>query len=132
MGLMSIDDVALVRAGFEAWSRGDLDAVADLLATNVKWHGGDENAPGACRNHDQALRFMRRAGGGVQIIDIVPAGDRVMVVLQPPTEHGRLPPLRANLTTVVDGRVTEMVAYESPEAALAAAGVTDPPPPSTG
>ncbi|HEY6397612.1 MAG TPA: hypothetical protein VIX82_09185 [Solirubrobacteraceae bacterium] len=39
-----------------------------------------------------------------------------MIVIRPPDAE-----LRANLTTFRDGKVTEMVAFESPEAALAAA-----------
>ena len=47
---------------------------------------------------------------------MIEAGDQVVVVLKP---HGADEP-RANLTTFRDGKVVEMVAFESPEDALAA------------
>jgi len=52
-------------------------------------------------------------------VDVVDAGsDRVVVVLQPAGG-----PRRANVTTFRDDRVVEIVAYESPGQALAAAGL---------
>lgn len=125
---MASETVELVRRGYEAWSHGDLDAVGRLLAGDVKWHGGDEDAPGACRGREQVLRFMRmRDVSGFQVLDLIDAGDRVVVLIQPPAHQGATPPPRANVTTVREGRVAEMVAYESPEAALAAAGVRPSP-----
>jgi ketosteroid isomerase-like protein len=94
-----------------------------MLAPDVKWHGGDPSAEGACRNRSQALHFMRRAldqGNVGELVDVVDAGDQVVVLLRPP-DSGRLV---ANLTTFRDGKVVEMVAYPDPEEALAAAGVT--------
>jgi hypothetical protein len=56
-----------------------------------------------------------------QLVDVIDAGDQVVVVMRPgrelePGESG----LRANLTTFRDGKVVQMTAYETPEAALAA------------
>ena len=116
-------NVELVRRGYEEVARGNLQAIGDLLAPDVKWHGGDPSAAGACRNRNEALAFMRAAkdrGGIGELVDVIDAGDRVVVVMQPPAAGGALPPLRANVTTLRDGRVVEMVAYTSPEAALAA------------
>lgn len=126
---MSSLNVELARQGYEAISRGDLEAVRPLLAPNVRWHGGDPDAPGACRGREEALQYMRAArqrGAVPELVDVIDAGDRVVVILQPPAAQPGLapPPRRANVTTFRDGRVIEMVAHESPEAALAAAGVT--------
>jgi ketosteroid isomerase-like protein len=49
------------RRGFEAALRGDVQTLAALLAPEVRWHGGDPGAPGACRDRDEALAFMRRS-----------------------------------------------------------------------
>ncbi len=98
--------------------RGDLDLIEDILDPDVKWHGGD---PGSgCQNREEALNFMRQAlGSGIraELVDAIDAGDQVIVVLKP---AGTAEP-RANLTTFRDGKVVEMVAYESPEDASAAA-----------
>ena len=58
---MAESNVERVRRGYEAALRGDLDVIADMLDPAVRWHGGDPNAQGACRNKEQALQFMRQA-----------------------------------------------------------------------
>jgi ketosteroid isomerase-like protein len=118
---MSAANVELARKGYEAITHGDLDAVRDLFDPDVKWHGGDPTAEGACQNRDQALKFIRAGialGRMAQLVDVVDAGDRVVVIVKPPKG-----PLRANVTTFRDGKVVEMVAHESPEAAMTAAGL---------
>ncbi len=123
-----MSNVDLVREGFAAVLRGDFEVVAGLLDPEVKWHGGDPAS--GCQNRDEALRFMRGAmgRGGGRLVDVIEAGpDRVVVVLQPRGEPGGpVPPRRANVTTLRDGRVVEMVAYETPEQACAAVGVPAP------
>lgn len=101
--------------------RGDLDAIGELLDPEVKWHGGDPSAEGACRNREEALAFMRRARNRNpigELVDVIDAGDRVVVVIRP----ARGAKLRANLTTFRDGKVIEMISYATPEDAFAAAG----------
>jgi len=124
---MTESNVELARRGFAAAVRGDFAAIGELLDPEVKWHGGDPTATGSCQNRDQALRFMRRAeslrGGGFELVDVVDAGDQVVVILRPPPEGAEPAAPVANLTTFRNGKVVEMVHYPSPQAALAAAGV---------
>lgn len=117
---MSSSNVEIARRGFEAVMRGDLDAIEELFDPEVRWHGGDPSAEGACCNREQALAFMRRARSRNpmgDLVDVIDADDRVVVVIRP----ARGADLRANLTTFRDGKVIEMVAYATPEDALAAA-----------
>jgi ketosteroid isomerase-like protein len=119
--------VDIARRGFEAVMRDDLDAIGELLDPNVKWHGGDPSANGACRNRAQALEFMRRARSRNpmgELVDVIDAGDRVVVIIRPASGDD----LTANLTTFCDGKVIEMVSYETPGDALTAAGVSTPHP----
>jgi ketosteroid isomerase-like protein len=119
-------NVELARRGFEAALVGDFDAIGALLDRDVKWHGGDPSAPGSCQNRAQALEFMRRAGehGPLgELVDVVGAGDRVVVIMRPRRQDSKQAPLVANLTTFRGGKVTEMVHYPNPEDALAAAGI---------
>jgi ketosteroid isomerase-like protein len=121
---MSESNVELARRGYEAVLRGDLDAIREFLDPEIKWHGGDPSAEGACRNREQVLHFMSRArsrGGVGELVDVVGAGDRVVVIMRPRSEGGEPAAVIANLTTFRDGRAIEMVHYPDPEDALAAA-----------
>jgi ketosteroid isomerase-like protein len=121
---MSESNVELARRGYEAALRGDLDVIGELLDPDVMWHGGDPTAEGSCHNREEALEFMRqaRARRGVgELVDVIDAGDRVVVIMRPPSVAGEPAALSANLTTFRDGKVIEMVHYPEPDDALAAA-----------
>ncbi len=117
---MPESNVDRARRGFDAINRGDYDTVRDLLHPDVKWHAG--NAADGCLDRDQVLAFMRRPErpAGFEVVEFVDAGDQVVVILRPPRD----PRLHANLTTFRDGLVVEMVHFDDPDEALAAAGVT--------
>jgi len=70
-------------------------------------------------------RPLRRRRIG-ELVDVVDAGERVVVIMRPRTEDGEPGALSANLTTFRDGRAIEMVHYPDPADALAAAGVSPP------
>ncbi len=119
---MSHADTA--RQGFAAIARGDFAAVNEFLAPDVKWHGG--NPADGCQNRQQALAWIRgsrqRSGGALpELVDVVEAGERVVVILQPAPSPGEpTPPRSANLATFRDGKVVEMVHYDNADDALAA------------
>ena len=123
---MSESNLELARRGYEAVRHGDFEAIRELFDPDVKWHGGDPDAEYACKNRDQALAFMREARGrNRQIgepVDMIDAGDKVVVIMQRTGEDGE-PELVANLTTFRDGKVVEMVHYPNPDDARVAAGV---------
>jgi ketosteroid isomerase-like protein len=116
----------IARRGFEAVVAGDLAVVAEILDPDVKWHGSDGPGPDGCHDRDEVLGFIRQAtarGAVGELVDVIGAGDQVVVVMRPPRDpEAADPELRGNLATFRDGRVVRMVAYETPEAALAAAG----------
>ncbi|HZE04542.1 MAG TPA: nuclear transport factor 2 family protein [Solirubrobacteraceae bacterium] len=121
---MAISNIERARRGYAALASGNVAAIREMLDPEVKWHGGVPED--GCQNRDEALAFIQRDDRPrlPQLVDVIDAGeDRVVVILQPPARGGETPPLRANVTTFRDGRVAEMVAYESPEEACAAAGV---------
>ncbi len=122
---MSAELVALARNGYEAIRRGDLDAIRELLDPDVKWHGGDPSDEFGCHNRKQALAWMgraRRQGSIGELVDVIDAGERVVVIMRRTGEDGQ-PELVANLTTFHDGKVIEMVHYADPDEARRAAGV---------
>ena len=121
---MTASNLELARHGYEAIMRGDLDAIRELLDPDVKWHGGVPSD--GCQNRNQTLQRMRQAltrrgSPPAKLIELVDAGDKVVVIMQRTGEDGE-PELVANLTTFRDGKVVEMVHYPNPDDALAAAG----------
>jgi hypothetical protein len=56
-------------------------------------------------------------------VDIVDAGEKVVVIIRPPSSGDQPSALSANVTTFRDGKVVEMVHYPNPEDAFVAAGV---------
>lgn len=123
---MSEANVELVRRGWEAALRGDLDSIAAMLHPDVKWHGGDPDAEYACHNRMEALAFMGQRRfmrwGAPELVDVLDAGDEVVLITRRVGEEGE-PELSANLTTFRDGKVIEMVHYPNPDDARAAAGL---------
>ncbi|MHB1533149.1 MAG: nuclear transport factor 2 family protein [Acidimicrobiales bacterium] len=123
---MSETNAGLARRGWEAALRGDLDAITALLDPQVQWHGGDPTSAGACHNRDQAVQFMRQARERrplPDLVDVLDAGDKVVVILRRPAGEDGQRSLVANLTCFRDGKVVEMVHYEDPDDALTAAGL---------
>ena len=88
----------------------------------------DLDADYACRNRDQALAFLRRPERRppVGLVDVIDAGEKVVVIVQPAADDDGPAKQTANVTTFRDGKVVEMVHYEHPQEALAAAGVERP------
>lgn len=118
---MGATNVELARRAFEAVARGDLDEVRDLLDRDVKWHGGDPEAPGACRSRRQALAFIERARervGDVEVFDLVGAGDKVVVIMGARGADGEPAWTAANVSTFRGGKVVEIVHYPDADEAL--------------
>lgn len=115
----------LARRGFAALARGDIDVIADLLAEDVLWHAGDPSAEGTCHNRRQALDWINRPDrqGPGELLEVIDAGDRVVVILQPPPIDGMPSPPRGQITTFRDGKVIEMRGFATVESALEAAGL---------
>jgi ketosteroid isomerase-like protein len=122
---MTQTNVELARRGYAAVLRGDLDAVRELLHPDVKWHGGDPSARGACRSREQVIEFMRQALSRrplAELVDVIDVGEQVVAIMRPASGSGEPTVLSASLTTFRDGRAIEMVHYPDSADALAAAG----------
>jgi ketosteroid isomerase-like protein len=122
---MTESNVELARRGYEAVMRGDLNAISEILDPDVKWHAGDPAS--GCQNRKQTLGFMsqnwmRRGGPPGELVELIGAGDKVIVIMRRFGDEGESE-LVANLTTFRDGKVIEMVHYPDPDEARAAAGV---------
>lgn len=74
---MASGNLELARAGYAAIARGQLAVLDELLAPDVRWHGGDPAAEGACRSRAEAKAFIEAAlarGGVGRLVDVVDAG----------------------------------------------------------
>jgi ketosteroid isomerase-like protein len=54
--------------------------------------------------------------------DVIGAGDKVVVIMRPPTDGDEPAPAVADVAIFRSGKVTEIVHYSNPDDALAAAG----------
>ena len=126
---MPKSNAEIARQGFDAIACGDFDAITEFLDPDVKWHGG--NPRDGCQNRKQAIAWMRgrpgrKAGPLPELVDVVEAGDSVVVIMQPPASRDDPEPQRtASLATFRDGKVVEMVHYDDAADALAALGPAD-------
>ena len=119
-------NVEIARLGFGAALRGDVEAIAEVLDPEVKWHGGDPAAIGSCRNRGEVVAFLRQSevirGGRFELVDVVAFGDKVVAVMRRPSASGaQVAQPVANLFRFRDGKVVEIVHYPDADDALAAA-----------
>lgn len=118
-------DVDVVRRGFEAVARRNLQAVSQVLDPDVQWHASeDEENEAGCHNRDEVLAVIRgtvEQGVSIELLEVRDLGDRVLVVLQTSGGDEEASP-HGELVTVRDGKVTEMLAYSTVEDAVAGTG----------
>jgi uncharacterized protein len=121
-------NVETVRNAFTAGLAGDIDAVAAVLAEDVRWHAAGDDG-GGCQNRDQAIVWLGETiarGVRAEVLDVRALdANRVLVLLQrnlrrdgdptaqTPTPHGQI-------VTFRDGKVVEIVVYASDDDAIEA------------
>jgi ketosteroid isomerase-like protein len=116
---------AVAEEGFDAWRRGDFDALEQMFAPEVEWRWFE---PGDwdCHNRKDVMRTLRQrhaAGFGQGRMNIQEAGSDVVVVTAHPSEIGG-PEWPDETSTVIrfrDGKVVSMQDYRTETEALAAA-----------
>jgi ketosteroid isomerase-like protein len=88
---MSGDNEALVRSAYEAYGRGDVDRLLELVHPDLEWTYLDPSfadpQPQVCHGRDQlAWALGRQAGRGVssELEEIESCGDKVMVAVHTP------------------------------------------------
>lgn len=124
---MAAGNADLVRTGFEAFLRGDFDALEQVMDPGVQWLWYE---PGDWDCHDReevlsTLRERQREGVVTALNAVVATDERVFVeVTGPRLEQQGLPGGQACMVvTVRDGRIVRMQDYPSRGAALAGAGL---------
>ena len=121
---MDSDVMLRMRAGLEAWQRGEVSALEPLLDPAVEllwWERGEWD----CHGRDAVLGCLReRVASGVNggEIDLAEAGeDRLVVSRRGVLDEGPAAGLSpATLIALRDGRVVSMQQFQSRDDALAA------------
>jgi ketosteroid isomerase-like protein len=128
---VSPEDLATVRAGYDAFARGDIEALTDrYLDPNIEWRT-TEDVPfhGTYRGMHEFLRGMSEWTDAfdeitTEVEELVDAGERA-VVLHRMRGRGRDSGVEVDLAlwqvvAVRDGRLVSMHDYTSREAAMEA------------
>lgn len=132
---MSQEVLEMVRAGYEAFNRGDTEAAIAPLHPDIEWWpAADEPITDPYRGHDGYLRLVagiREAVPDIQIEveELFVAGERVVACLRfwgRGRDSGAPVEIReTHLARLCDGKVIEVREYREKEAALEAAGVRE-------
>jgi ketosteroid isomerase-like protein len=132
---MSQENVEVVRASYEAFIRGDLEASLSAYAKDTEWDDTRVRPDGGVQQGREAVSNRARTWRGTfseysfELEDVLDAGEHVVVVSRDrglgktsgvEVEH------RWGLVVTVDGgRITRTVFYPSPEEALDAVGLSE-------
>jgi ketosteroid isomerase-like protein len=118
---------ALIREGYDAFVRGDLDAVAKFLAPDARWHvAGTSPLAGVYAGHEQLFALFARlyemTAGTIAISarDILASEDHAIVLT---TMRGRRGDRELNddgvaVFKIHDGVATEIWAFAEDQAAM--------------
>jgi ketosteroid isomerase-like protein len=132
---MSEESVEMIRRGYEAFNRGDLDSAIADLDPEIEWLGpGDlPDAPSVYRGHDGVRAFWALWNDvferfWVEIEEMIDAGDHVVALVR---VHGRgrdsgievETPIYPHVWTVRDGKSVRMEMMPSRREALEAVGL---------
>jgi len=135
---MSTESVELIRRGYEAFNRGDLDAAVATFDPEIEWVGPQilPDAPSAYRGHDGVRTFWAAWAEvfeqfWVEIEEMIDAGDQIVAIVR---VHGRgrdsgvdvETPSFPHVWTVRDGRPVRMEMMQSRREALEAVGLEGP------
>jgi len=129
---MSQENVELIRDGFAAHSRGDLDAMVEIYDPDVVF----ETLLLGTRRGKEAIRLLygenqtTLSGYAVEPVELIDSGDQVVAVAQvtgvgPVSQIAMDGDRFAFLFTIKNGRVVREQAFRNREEALEAAGLSE-------
>jgi ketosteroid isomerase-like protein len=131
---MATGNAELVRSGFDAFLRGDWDALSRVMDPEVEWLWYE---PGEWDCHDRrkvlATLFQRQREGVVtELRAVLAVDDRVFVEVAGPrlAERGLPDGQACMVVTVRDGRIVRMQDYPDRAAARVGAGLPPEPEPA--
>jgi len=118
---MTNDNAQMIRDGYEAFARGDIPAVLEMLGEDIAWHvPGRSPLSGDYRGHEDVLGFFRRSmelsEGTLQVAldEVVADGDRVVAITTVSAQrNGRtLSTPEIHCWRVADGKAVEFREFQ--------------------
>jgi ketosteroid isomerase-like protein len=135
--MTSDEDMAMIRAAFEAWARLDMDGFFELVHPEIEWHPPlYAPRPGPHKGHEEVRRglaayFRSFERFTPELEWIKPAGERDTYLAQVVTDtKSRESGIETNihvfhLIAVRDDKLASLRVFTDRAEALAAAGLTD-------
>jgi uncharacterized protein len=118
---MTRQNAELIRSGYEAFARGDIPTVLDMLDEHITWHiPGRSPLSGDYRGHNGVVGFftksMELSGGTLRVRadEVVADGKRVIVLSTVTAErHGQaFSSPEVHCWRVVDGKAVEFREFQ--------------------
>lgn len=89
------DNGELIRSGYEAFSKGDMETISKVFAQDIKWHiGGHNQLTGDYNGQEEVFAFFGRlaevAEGtfSIEIHDLLASEDHVVVLAKESASRG--------------------------------------------
>jgi ketosteroid isomerase-like protein len=132
--VMSNENETLIRTAYDAYSRGDIAAMLEVVDPALEWTYLDPSLadpqPQICHGRGElatALQRQTERGLTSQLEEVIANGDRVVVGVRTPGidayRIGQAQDRNYDVFTVRDGRVVAMRACRNRAEALAVAGI---------
>jgi uncharacterized protein len=124
----------LVRRGYEAWNRGDVEGVLTSLDPEIEWHGYTHlPESGALAGRDEVRVWLERFLDAweqldIEVTELIEAGDQVVVAFVRFQGRGKGSGVQveggvdAHLWTVRNGRIVAVKLYQGTREGLEAVG----------
>lgn len=89
------ENAELIRSGYEAFLKGDMDTVAKVFAPDIRWNIGGHNVlTGTYKGQEEVFGFfgklMEATGGtfSMEIHDLLASDDHVVVIVKESASRG--------------------------------------------
>lgn len=130
---MASGNAELVRRGYEAWNRGDVEAVVSFLDPQIEWRGYTHiPESGTLEGRDEVKAWLERFLDAweqleIEVTELIDAGDQVVALVRfrgsvkgsgVPVEGGT----DAHVWTVRGGHIVAVTLYQGTREALEAIG----------
>jgi ketosteroid isomerase-like protein len=129
-------DTELVKRGYEAWNRGDVEGVLSFLDPQIEWRGYTHiPESGTLEGRDEVRAWLERFLDAweqleIEVTELIDAGDKVVALVRfrgsgkgsgVPVEGGT----DAHVWTVREGRIVAVTLYQGTREALQSVGLQE-------